>query len=116
VRDRGGRSGAEEGGRGLLQTAVISFTSGGLAASRSSGLAADLLGFWGGKRVRTEGFIWAWLRGRGAKRIVPNRSSSRRSRSGVHHVRSGLFGRDDKWDPEVSDRRRGCSIPIRGGR
>jgi hypothetical protein len=61
VRERGERSGAEEGGRSLLQTAAISFTSGGAAASRSSGLAVGLLGFWGGKRVRTEGLYGhAW--------------------------------------------------------
>jgi hypothetical protein len=53
MRDRGGGSSAEEDGRGLLQPAVILFTSGGATASRSNGLAADLLGFRGG-RVRAE--------------------------------------------------------------
>jgi hypothetical protein len=46
----------------------------------------------------------------------PNHRSLWRSRSVVRRVRSGLFGRDDKWDPEVSDRRRGNRYRFGGGR
>jgi hypothetical protein len=76
VRDRGGASSAEEGGWGLLQPVVILFTSGHAAASRSNGLAADLLGFRVGKQERTEGFIWGALRGRGAKKSYQTREDS----------------------------------------
>jgi hypothetical protein len=37
------------------------------------------------------------LRVKGVKKIVQNRSSSWRSRSGTRRVHYGLCGRDDKW-------------------
>jgi hypothetical protein len=83
VRDRGGGSGAEEGGWGLPQPVVTLINSGGAAASRSSGLAAVLLGFWGGTSAGGEGVLWACLRDRGVRVLPESVRNPGRSRSGA---------------------------------
>jgi hypothetical protein len=98
------------------ETVVLSANSGGAAASSLSSLAAFPVRILRGEvcgRVEVYMGAMAWARG---KRITRNRSFSRRSRSGARRVRLGLFGGDDKWGPLVSGKRRGGSVPIRGGR
>jgi hypothetical protein len=84
------------------ESAASSGSIGGAMVSGCGSLAASLLGFWGGKRERTEGFIkacLAWTRGKG---LHWNQIEIRRDFPGSRRVRPGLSGRDDMWGHPVS--------------
>jgi hypothetical protein len=98
------------------QTAVLSANSGGVMASSLSSLAVFPFRVLRGEVCGRVGVYMATMVWARSKRIAPNRSFSRRSRSGARRVRLGLFGGDDKWGPLVSGKRREGSVPIREGR
>jgi hypothetical protein len=84
------------------EPAASSSSIGGAMVSSCGSLAASLLGFWGGKREWTKGFIkacLAWMRGKGLHR---NRIEIREDFLGARRVRPRLSSRDDMWGHPVS--------------